>query len=141
MEDKRLDLSCDLYVISTDNPAIPALELNRATGTYTVLIFTSQGAARRYCHHRNPDMIGRIKKLPKKVFRGSMHQIGLIKIADSILKYYKHFVKAFVFDHPGTRGPANYASVEDVYKLGRLKKNEVKREKTNELVDFLDNQE
>ena len=136
-----LDLSGNLYVLGTDNPEIPALQLDRVTGTYAVLVFTSETYARRYCHHRNPDLISSIKKLSKKRFRGSLHQAGLIKIARAILKSHNHYIKSFVFDHPGTRGPANIASLEDVIKLGRFSKEAQNKKESNELKDFLDNQE
>jgi len=139
MDQKVLNLAGDFYVIGIDNSTIPAVELDRYTGTYTVLVFTSEANAKRYCHHRKPEMARNIRKLQKKAFRGALHQVGLIKIAREVLKNYKNIVKSFVFDHPGTHGPASFASVEDIVGLGRLKKEEKKKE-TNELKDFLDKQ-
>lgn len=115
----RMNLSGPLYAIDErSNIGIPAVQLDTATGARVVLIFTSKDAAKKYCYLRNPDAVSNIFELTRRTLDGEIVQTGLIKIARVLYRDYPE-VSSFVIDHPGTKGPASYLSVEDAVFLGR----------------------
>lgn len=139
--ENKLDLSGSLYVIkSNSSEIIPAMELDRIDNSYNILVFTSIENAKRYCHFRNPEGKDNIVRLSKKKLYEKWYPSGLLRIAYTAQKHYNKEIKHFVFDHPGTRGHAQYISVEDVLGLVKTKKNMEIKDK-NELKDFLNNQE
>jgi hypothetical protein len=136
-ESKYVPLNGPLFVISEKNGGIPAVEL-LDSGNYVVLLFTSEAAAKRYCYLRQPDAVENIIELPRRTDDQTREviQAGLIRIARQVRKERPE-ITHFLIDHPGTRGHAMYASVDDVAYLGRKP---VPRDIANQpekLLDFL----
>lgn len=137
--ENKLDLSLDFYVLNIGDPyGIPVIE-QEIDGLQSVLIFTSEANAKKYCYHRNPDLIHTIFKSPKKFFDGVLLQTGLMWIARMVTRY-RPYITHFVVDHSGTRGCiAQYIEVQAILNLG--KKEKVQENKINELTKFLDGED
>ena len=150
-ETKEIQFSLDLNgyywaINERSDMGVPAVELDISTGKYLVLLFTSKESAQKFCYVRNPDAAANIYQLPRRIRKDEttgkqeVIQTGLIKIACRILTAKMGEISHFVIDHPGTRGPATYLSVEDMAYAGRkpLPK-DIKSVK--ELSSFLENVE
>lgn len=126
---QAINLDGALFAIDErSNNGIPAVELNMSLGPAAervVLIFTSRTAAERYCRLKRPAAAANIFEFTRKSLEGrGVVQTGLIKVARVIRRDHPE-ITGFVLDHPGTRGPAHYLSVDDVAFLGRKKPDEI----------------
>ncbi len=122
----KLDLNAQYFwaINERSDVGIPAVELDITTGKYVVLIWTSKESAMKYCYMRNPEAVKNLYQLPRRTHKDAngrveVLQVGLLKIARRILVSKMEEITHFVIDHPGTRGPAMYLSVEDMAYLGR----------------------
>jgi hypothetical protein len=145
-EDQKMKLDLNaLYfwaINERSDVGIPAVELDITTGKQNVLVWTSKESALKYCYIRNPDAIKNLYQLPRRSRKDAsgkteIIQVGLLKIARRILMSKMEEITHFVIDHPGTKGPAMYLSVEDMAYLGRKPvPNDVRSAK--DLKNFLD---
>lgn len=134
-EQKNISLDGPLFAINERSSAgIPAIELDTTTGRRVVLIFTSRQAAQKFCYLRRPEAEANIYELTRRTLDGQLVQTGLIKVARTLARDYPE-VSDFVLDHPGTRGPAAYLSVEDAVYLGRRKPEAIEQDDLQSALD------
>lgn len=136
-----LSLNGPLFAIhERSEEGIPAVEFDGQTGKYVVLVFTSEESAKKYCWLRKPAMANWIFELPRRVnpTTREVQQVGLIRIARKCHLSHPE-VSHVVFDHPGTQGPAHYATIDDLALLNRrVVPRELVRNSAQSLRDFIE---
>tara|TARA_R100000656_G_scaffold104176_1_gene76179 strand:+ start:220039 stop:220512 length:474 start_codon:yes stop_codon:yes gene_type:complete len=136
-----LDTDRTFWAFGLSEHGVPAIERDPATGHLVALIFTSKDLAHKYCYLRKPEEADSIVSLPTRRMQVGNEmrtiQSGIIKAARR-LKHDNISVEYFVIDHPGTRGKAMYAHIEDLTYLGLP---QAEPEPENDLQGLLDDME